>query len=131
MSTSVAARQRAGTPLTSDTSKKVNVSFRDDRKGMTQHGTVDLVNRMYQIGGQFSDFHFRKRDLITMPLAVWEQLERYAPYLNFIEWYDREENAAYLCSYDDALAFGEVYSAGIGRRYGVPFTYFVKTRERL
>lgn len=129
---SVAADKRAGTPLTSDMSKRVDLSFMDSIKGRTRHGTVDLSQRFYQIGGQFSDFHFRKLDLITMPYEIWEQLQAdYAAYLNFLEWYDREENAAYLVAWDDAVKHGRPYSAGIGRRYGVPFRHFIKTGDRL
>ena len=124
MTAEVAARRRAGSPLTEDQSKRVNIFFMDDRKGRTQHGTVDLVGRFYQIGGQFSDFHFRKRDLITMPFQVWTQLERYRDYLQYLEWYDREQDVAYLCTYADAVQHGVSYSAGIGVRWGVPFNCF-------
>jgi hypothetical protein len=127
----VPAKQRAGTPLTDDPRKRVDLSFIDQRKGRTRHGTIDFAQHFYQIGGQFSDFHFRKRNLITMPFEIWEQLQAYGAYLNYIEWYDREENAAYLVSMEEAVDFGEVYSAGIGQRYGVPFGLFVKTVERL
>lgn len=125
------ARQRAGTPLTLDASAKRQLTFEDGRKGTTIHGSVDLNNRFYQAGGQFSDFFFRKNRTITMPLGIWEQLlNEYSTDLDYIEWYDREENVAYRVPFVDAALFGQPYEAGIGWRFGIPSKYFTKTGER-
>lgn len=124
MITEVPPRQRAGTPLTLDASAKVTITFIDDRKGPTIHGTVDLNNRFYQAGGQFSDFWFRKLDLITMPHQVWVAIAHYADDIDYLEWYDREEDKAYQVNYLVAAQTGRSYNAGIGRRYGVPRKHF-------
>lgn len=123
--------QRAGTPLTRDASAKVQLTFEDERKGTTIHGTVDLNNRFYQAGGQFSDFFFRKHRTITMPQGIWDQLfNNYSDDVDYIEWYDREQNVAYRVHWVDAILFGATYEAGIGQRYGIPASLFTKTDKR-
>lgn len=128
----VPASQRAGTGLSDNPALLYRLRYDDQRRGPTEHGTLDVAKRMYQTGGPVSDFHYRRQDLYTMPLGIWTQLrDQWSAYIDYIEFCDHEANRAYAAAWSDCVERGMQYSAGIGPRWGIPRDCFVEIDERI
>ena len=87
------------------------------RKGRTQHGLYDERQRIYQTGGELSNFVYWKRKLVSINSDAWSQILMKADWIEII---DHERNECWRISMKKAIAHAVRYSAGIGPRVGIP-----------
>jgi hypothetical protein len=86
-----------------------------------QHGLYDEKQRVYQTGGELSNFVFWKRKQVTLAYDAWRQIYQRA---DWIEVIDHERNEAWRISMAKALKYGVKYDAGIGPRIGIPMEFW-------
>ena len=109
---------RAGTQLNHRWTHRVEGR---GRKGVTQHGLYDESQRVYQTGGELSNFVYWKRHWVTLAEDAWRQV--YGK-VDWIEVIDHERNECYRISMKKAVLNAVKYDAGIGTRVGIPMELF-------
>lgn len=116
--------QRAGTRLLYEPRGNViPVLGRTDR-GVKEHGYIDRRQRIYQCGGELSNFVYWKDDLMSFAEDVWHQIN--AGGVDMIEVVDHTRNRVFRLSIQRARE-GHWYESeknSIGRRWGVPFRWW-------
>lgn len=110
--------RRAGTELDHKWTRPVEGT---GRKGTLQHGLLDTRQRVFQTGGELSNFVFWKRKLVSLPYSVWLQVSEKA---DWIEIVDHERNECWRIATAKIKAHGVTYEAGIGKRLGVPMEHW-------
>lgn len=105
---------RAGTQLDHRWTHRVEAR---GRKGVRQHGLWDEKQRVYQTGGELSNFVYWKNHWVTISIEAWNQIFQK---VDWIEIIDHERNECWRISMKKALAYGKRYNAGMGDRIGVP-----------
>jgi hypothetical protein len=101
---------RAGTHLDHRWTQKIYV-------GNQLHGLLDASQRIYQGGGSVDKFIYWKERLVTIDARVWVQIKDKT---DFIEMVDHNGNQAWRIATGKAKKHLQTYSAGIGRRIGIP-----------
>lgn len=91
------------------------------RKGTTQHGLYDERQRVYQTGGELSNFVFWKRKLVTFAYEAWQQVFMRTDWFEII---DHERNECWRISGEKARNNAVKYDAGLGTRIGIPMELF-------
>jgi hypothetical protein len=110
--------ERAGTVLDHRFTDPIKGSA---RRGVTQHGSLDRRQRLYQGGGELKNFVYWKHKSVTIAQDVWEQIRGNA---DWIEMLDHQKNEVYRIDMDSAIRLGRTYDAGIGPRWEVPLNAF-------
>jgi hypothetical protein len=111
---------RAGTRLTDGA--KIAIYGPGANGIACQHGTLDMAKRLYQCGGEAGNFIYRRLQLVSMALVVWERIQMDCNRLEFI---DHMQNQCYaIRTYCCRLHPGQRYDAGIGPRIGWPIDWF-------
>ena len=87
------------------------------RKGIRQHGLLDERQRIYQTGGELSNFIFWKRRLVSFAADAWRQFNQK---VDWIEVIDHERNECWRISIQRAWKYAVKYDAGLGPRVGIP-----------
>ena len=91
------------------------------RKGIRQHGLYDERQRIYQTGGELSNFVFWKRKLVSISYDAWRQVWQK---VDWIECVDHERNECWRISTQRAIKHAIKYNAGLGDRVGVPMKHW-------
>lgn len=113
-------KDRAGTVLDHRYTEAVWMGIAGD---ISQHGLIDHSKRLYQCGGRWFKFFYRKGHLISLPKSVWEEVKDVAALLEVI---DHDMNDAWTISRDDFALHLEEYDEGIGKRVGVSPQFWVR-----
>lgn len=87
------------------------------RKGVLQHGLYDERQRVYQTGGELSNFVLWSRKLVTFAHDAWLQVFMRTDWFEVI---DHEKNECWRISGEKARKHAVKYNAGIGVRIGIP-----------
>jgi len=87
------------------------------RKGIRQHGLYDEKQRIYQTGGELSNFVYWKKHLVSIADEAWRQV---CTKVDWIEVIDHERNDCWRISMKKAMNNAVRYDAGIGTRVGIP-----------
>jgi hypothetical protein len=101
--------RRAGTHLDHRFTSTIRANGQD-------HGIYDAKQRVFQSGGELSDFVFWKKKSITMSVGTW-LATRDALLIEFI---DHGKNVCYRISRTKAEGHAERYTAGAGSRVAIP-----------
>lgn len=91
------------------------------RKGKRQHGLYDERQRVYQTGGEISNFVYWRKRLVSFAKEAWDQV-----YLK-VDWFeviDHEKNECWRISGEKARHYMQTYDAGLGPRVGIPMSKF-------
>jgi hypothetical protein len=107
-------KQRNGTKLDH---KWTHAIEGQGRKGKRQHGLYDEKQRVYQTGGEISNFVYWKKRLVSMAKEAWDQIHLK---VDWIEVIDHEKNECWRISGLKAHRYHQVYDAGLGPRVGIP-----------
>ena len=91
------------------------------RKGIRQHGLYDERQRIYQTGGELSNFVFWKRKLVSFAEDAWRQVNQKVDWFEII---DHERNECWRISGQKARKYAVPYDAGLGPRVGIPMAKF-------
>lgn len=91
------------------------------RKGIRQHGLYDERQRVYQTGGELSNFIYWKQHWVTIAEEAWRQIFNKVDWLEVI---DHERNECWRVSMVKATKHAVRYDAGIGTRIGIPMDLF-------
>jgi hypothetical protein len=83
-----AIKDRAGTHLKRSACEPIYGTGKSHR----QIGTLDNDQRVFQCGGEISNFLYKSRMLISLPWDVWEQVRLRCDWLEIV---DHEENVCY------------------------------------
>lgn len=110
--------QRAGTELDHRWTRPVEGQ---GRKGKLQHGLLDTRHRIYQTGGELSNFVFWKRKLVSLNYQAWQAVFEKADWIEII---DHERNECWRIAMARAARHAVKYEAGIGTRIGVPMEHW-------
>lgn len=92
------------------------------KHGRMRHGTILRNERVYQGGGELGNFMLHKRQLITIAMDVWTQLQRG---VDVIEMIDHRANRCFRITFASARDHGYAYDEGIGMRWGIPVEYWM------
>lgn len=111
-------QHRAGTELNHRWTHRIEGH---GRKGKRQHGLYDESQRVYQTGGELSNFVYWKRHLVSIADEAWKQVWQRA---DWIEVIDHERNECWRISTAKAVKHAIRYDAGIGPRVGIPMDRF-------
>lgn len=111
-------QQRAGTILDHRWTHRVESK---GRKGIRQHGLYDERQRVYQTGGELSNFVYWKKHLVSIAEEAWRQVFQKVDWLEII---DHERNECWRISMQKAIKYAVKYDAGIGPRVGIPMDRF-------
>lgn len=87
------------------------------RKGVTQHGLLDERQRIYQTGGELSNFIYWKNRWVTFAEDAWRQFNQK---VDWIEVIDHERNECWRIAIQKAWDSAVRYDAGLGPRVGIP-----------
>jgi len=87
------------------------------RRGVRQHGLYDEKQRIYQTGGELSNFIYWKRHLVSIAYEAWSQVWQK---VDWIEVIDHEKTECWRISMGKAKKHAVKYDAGIGPRIGIP-----------
>lgn len=112
--------ERAGTRLRWESGNIIEL----ERDGKL-FGCIDQRQQVAQLGGEAGNFIYHKLDLVTLPLWTWEEIAL-SGMVATIEMIDHRLNVAYVIDFPTAQRHGEVYSDGIGERFGVPRHLWVR-----
>ncbi len=112
--------ERAGTRLDHRFTEAV---YGTGRRGRTQHGSYDRRQRVYQCGGELSNFIYWRERLVSFDLEVWRAVWDRADRLEVI---DHERNECYALDVEAAITAGRMYDAGLGPRFGVPLDLWTR-----
>lgn len=91
------------------------------RKGTRQHGLYDERQRIYQTGGEISNFVYWRKKLVSFAKVAWDQV---ALKTDWFEVIDHEKNECWRVSGEKARRYMQVYDAGLGPRVGIPMDKF-------
>lgn len=105
---------RAGTQLDHRWTHRVESR---GRKGVRTHGLYDERQRIYQTGGELSNFVFWKKHLVSLAKDAWSQV---IDKVDWIEIIDHERNECWRISVQRARRYAVNYDAGLGPRIGIP-----------
>lgn len=117
-------QQRAGTLLNHAWTHRIEGH---GRKGRLQHGLYDESQRVYQTGGELSNFIYWKKRWVTIAYDAWRQV---AGKTDWLEVIDHERNECWRISMKKAIKYGVKYDAGIGPRVGIPMDRWDIVTER-
>lgn len=78
-------------------------------------GLFDESQRVFQTGGEFSQFIYWKLKLVTLPMGTWEKVRSIAEWIEII---DHEKNECWRISKNKFMKHAVRYNAGIGERIG-------------
>ena len=117
-------QRRAGTPLNHAWTHRIEGH---GRKGRLQHGLYDESQRVYQTGGELSNFVYWKKRWVTIAADAWRQIYQKADWLEVI---DHERNECWRISMKKAVKYAFRYDAGLGPRIGIPMERFDVITER-
>lgn len=81
------------------------------------HGLYDESQRLYQSGGEVSNFLYWRRKLVSIDYGAWQQVFQK---IDWIEIIDHESNECWRIAMKKAIKHAVKYNAGIGDRVGVP-----------
>lgn len=114
--------QRAGTRIDHAPGNAVEIyAHGPKRLALASVGWIDRRQRVYQSGGEYEGFWFRKLNALSFQGEVWEQLTTtWCDAIDVVELVDNPANRVYRVPFAVAIAEGEWYDAGIGQRWGVP-----------
>ncbi len=87
------------------------------RRGRLQHGLYDEKQRIFQTGGELSNFVFWKKRLVSLSYDAWRQV---AMKTDWFEIIDHERNECWRIAGEKARQNAVRYNAGIGERVGIP-----------
>jgi hypothetical protein len=107
-----AIKDRAGTHLKRSACEPIYGTGKSHR----QIGTLDNDQRVFQCGGEISNFLYKSRMLISLPWDVWEQVRLRCDWLEIV---DHEENVCYRVHVSVAIQFGTSYDNSLGKRFGL------------
>lgn len=85
------------------------------RRGVTLHGLYDESQRIYQAGGEMSQFIFWKRKIVSLSIEPWRRISAIA---DWVEIVDHERNECWRISMKKFVKHAVKYNAGIGDRVG-------------
>jgi hypothetical protein len=105
--------ERAGTALNHRWVHRVEGKARRGKHEVL--GLFDESQRLFQTGGEFSQFIYWKLKLVTLPIGTWERIRNIA---DWIEIVDHEKNECWRISKGKFLKHAVRYNAGIGERIG-------------
>jgi len=91
------------------------------RRGVRVHGLYDQKQRVYQTGGELSNFIYWKKHLVSISDEAWRQVWEKTDWLEVI---DHEKNECWRIAMAKALKHAVRYDAGIGPRVGIPMHLF-------
>lgn len=91
------------------------------RKGVRQHGLYDERQRIYQTGGELSNFIYWKRHWVTLAEDAWRQVWQK---VDWIEIIDHERNECWRIAIQKAARHAVKYDAGLGPRIGIPMEFW-------
>ncbi len=113
--------QRAGTRLSNYTQVVLGQMMNGKRKA---HGTLDYQNRVYQSGGEASNFVRWSHKAITLDLDAYHSILGLA---DTIEMVDNVRNECWRCSMTDAKLHSTVYlDPKLGTRLSIPLDYWMR-----
>ena len=115
---------RAGTALDHRWTHRVEAK---GRKGVRQHGLYDERQRVYQTGGEISNFVYWKKRLVSFSREAWDQV---AEKTDWFEVIDHEKNECWRISGVRARRYAIRYDAGLGPRVGIPMEKFTIITSR-
>jgi hypothetical protein len=105
---------RAGTKLDHRWTHKVEGQARRGKHQVL--GLFDESQRVFQTGGEFSQFIYWKLKLVTLPIGTWQRIRGIADWIEII---DHEKNECWRISKGKFMTHAVTYNAGIGQRIGV------------
>lgn len=103
-------KARAGTALDHRWVHQIKV-------GSKVHGLYDERHRIYQSGGELSNFVYWKLHLVSFDGRVWEQIKDRT---DWIEVLDHQRNECWRIAMTKAVKNMTTYQGGIGIRVGIP-----------
>lgn len=106
--------RRAGTLLDHRWTHKV---IGQGRRGKIVHGLYDERQRVYQTGGEMSQFIFWKKKLVSLSLEAYRLGTGAADWIEII---DHERNECWRIATGKFRKHAVKYNAGIGDRIGCP-----------
>lgn len=104
---------RAGTPLDHRWTHEIIGTARRKRL----HGLYDESQRLYQSGGEASNFLYWRRRYVSLDYNAWQQVYQK---VDWIEMIDHEANECWRIAMKKAIKHAYKYNAGIGDRVGIP-----------
>lgn len=105
---------RAGTTLDHKWTHKV---VGTGKQGSRVHGLYDERQRIYQTGGEISNFVYWKSRWITFARDAWDQVWQKTDWFEVI---DHEKNVCWRISGQKARKNAKTYTNSIGPRIGIP-----------
>lgn len=107
-------KDRAGTSLDPRWSHVIKI-------GPKVHGLFDERHRIYQTGGELSNFVYWKLHLVSFDARVWMQVK---DKVDWIEVLDHQRNECWRIAMGKAVKNLVTYQGGIGTRVGIPMRFW-------